>query len=85
MSSSSSSDSSSSESLSSFGSSSSLENIKEELLDNFQATNFGFDESLEPVATEEEWLEYSNAIAVEKQQEEEFIKRFKGEVEVKSW
>jgi hypothetical protein len=45
----------------------------------------GFDESLEPLATEEEWQAYTNAFEAEQKQQQEFQKRFRNEVEVSSW
>ena len=48
----------------------------------------GFDESLEPLATEEEWQAYTNAFEAEQnwqQQQQEFQKRFCKEVEDSSW
>ena len=39
-------------------------------------TFVGVDESLEPVATQEEWQTYTNAFDAEQQQQQEFQKRF---------
>ena len=45
----------------------------------------GFDESLDPDATEEEWQEYTNAFEAEEKRQLESEKRFRKEVEVTSW
>ena len=44
-----------------------------------------YDDSLEPVATEEESAAYSEQVAKEESEETEFLKRFHGEVEVQTW
>jgi len=46
---------------------------------------FGYDESLEPEATEEEVASYQQQLDTEEQEEVKFLKRFHGEVEVQSW
>lgn len=60
-----------------------------EVVQNSEATNseyfFHFDEALEPLASESEWQEYSEAITREKEEEEEFKKRLSGETELQLW
>ena len=80
-----------SELQSSFDSNNSLESeLKESsaIINSEEGNNdlfLGFDETIEPVATDIEWQAYSDAIAAEKEEEEEFRMRFEGEVELQSW
>lgn len=52
--------------------------------ENGEGTNV-YDDSLEPIAKEEELLEYLEQVAIEEDEEEEFRKRFSNEVDVQSW
>lgn len=73
--------SSPSESSNSYSEESESENLPEKLL----VDEGGYDDSLEPVPTEEEAAEYLSQLALEEEEEQILLSRFSGEEDIIDW
>ena len=54
-------------------------------IESVVSSGYPYDESVEPLATEKEALEYSERIAREEEEEQLVEKRKTGEIDIKTW